>query len=414
MAKNLTQKKQLKKALLITAAALLCAVLWFVASVFESAGAITGTEPPLSIDEAGETGAYNMLLIGTDSSDKLTDTIMVVRADFENNNIKIVSLLRDTRVKLGSGYSKLNAVYGRDGLDGLISCVKEMTGVPVHYYAMVDLDGFKAVVDLLGGVEFDVPQDMKYSDPYQDLYIDLKKGRQLLDGEQSMQLVRFRRYADGDVQRTKVQKDFIKAIIEQKLTPAYLLKLSSLFKTLSQYAQTNATLSDVISKSTALSTLAKDDEIEVFEFPGVAGYVGQLSYFLYNQKATYELFEEHFGGTGQPEKLLYTDYSNAAPMNPGGGPLKPAPNPDPPTQTVDNQTEVVEGGSETDAGDGAAPDGGGFGMNGENGGSQGDGQSDESNGDSSLEEGQKTGVQEIRGNKRTCRAAGDSVGVKRF
>ncbi|HWP80303.1 MAG TPA: LCP family protein [Candidatus Acidoferrum sp.] len=344
MARNPKKKSTLKRILLASAALILFAAGWFAFSVWSAAKDMTGKEPPASIDTTVPAGAFNVLLIGTDGTDTLTDTLIMLRVDLDAHSINIISLMRDTRVKLGNHYGKLNAVYGRDGLDGLISCIKEMTGAPIHYYAMVDLEGFKATVDLLGGVDFEVPQDMKYSDPYQDLYIDLKAGMQHLDGEHAMELVRFRKYAEGDVQRTRVQKDFIKALLEQKLQSSNILKLPDLFKTLSQYVDTNATLSDAIGKSASLAKLAKDDTIEIFEFPGVGAYVGQVSYFLHDEDETYALFTEHFGGAGAPQVIKYTDYSSAPAMNPGGKPISVGAEPEkPPEETPEeNPSETPE------------------------------------------------------------------------
>ncbi len=338
MSQNLKKKSVIKRTLLAAAALILFAAGWFAFSVWSAASGMTNKEPPASIDATVPAGAFNVLLIGTDGSDTLTDTIIMMRVDLDNHSINIISLMRDTRVKLGNHYGKLNAVYGRDGLDGLISCVKELTGSPIHYYAMVDLEGFKAAIDLLGGVDFEVPRDMKYSDPTQDLYIDLKEGMQHLDGEHAMELVRFRRYAEGDVQRTRVQKDFMKALLEQKLQSSNILKLPDLFKTLSQYVDTNATLSDAIGKSGSLAKLAKDDTIEIYEFPGVGAYVGQVSYFLHDEDAAYTLFSEHFGGTGAPQVIKYTDYSSAAAMNPGGKPIAVVTEPTQPSEETPGET----------------------------------------------------------------------------
>lgn len=338
MAQNTKKKSAVRRVILAITALILFAAGWFAFSVWSAAKEMTDKEPPASIDTTVPAGAYNVLLIGTDGSDTLTDTMIMLRVDLDNHNINIVSLMRDTRVKLGNHFGKLNAVYGRDGLDGLISCVKELTGAPIHYYAMVDLEGFKATIDLLGGVDFEVPQDMKYSDPTQDLYIDLKEGMQHLDGEHAMELVRFRRYAEGDVQRTRVQKDFIKALLEQKLQSSNILKLPDLFKTLSQYVDTNATISDAIGKSGSLAKLAKDDTIEIYELPGVGAYVGQVSYFLHSEDETYALFSEHFGGTGAPQVIKYTDYSGAAAMNPGGKPISVGAEPEKPAEETPTET----------------------------------------------------------------------------
>lgn len=124
---------------------------------------------------------------------------------------------------------KINSVYaggGKDGMERLAARLKDLLGFPVDGYVLVDLEAFQKTVDLVGGVEFDVPMDMNYEDPSQNLYIHLQKGLQTLDGEQAMGLVRFRKgYATQDIQRTQTQQQFLKALAKQCLSVSSLTKL---------------------------------------------------------------------------------------------------------------------------------------------------------------------------------------------
>lgn len=165
-------------------------------------------------------GVYTFLLVGTDKGDGNTDTIMVVSYDTVNQNISIMSIPRDTMINESWDIKKINSVYSRTGgsIDALANRVRKLIGFKPDFYVKVDLSMFVQLVDLVGGVEFDVPQDMNYKDPYQDLYINLKKGVQTLDGDKAMQLVRFRRYAEGDIKRVQVQQDFMKALIKECLS----------------------------------------------------------------------------------------------------------------------------------------------------------------------------------------------------
>lgn len=267
-------------------------------------------DTPESVVEVKEAESFNMLLVGVDKSQALSDVMMLVNVDPDTNAVKLTSIYRDTRVKMGNHYGKINSVYGRDGIDGTIKAISELTGAPIHYYVTVNLEGFVNLIDELGGVEFDVPQDMKYSDPYQDLKIDLKAGMQTLDGEHAMQLVRFRRYLEGDVKRVEVQQNFMKALFEQKFTLANILNAPELFYTISDYVKTNMDFSDIMGN---ISTLKKmtSGAFQVYEVPGVGTYVGHVSYFLHYPQETYALFTEQFLGTGEPADKNYTDYSKA-------------------------------------------------------------------------------------------------------
>lgn len=177
-----------------------------------------GDMPTVSGDR--REGVYTFLLVGTDKDDGNTDTIMVVSYDTMEQDISIMSIPRDTMINESWDLKKINSVYSRTGgsVDALANRVRKLIGFKPDFYVKVDLSMFVQLVDLVGGVEFDVPQDMKYSDPYQDLYIDLKAGVQTLDGEHAMQLVRFRRYAQGDIKRVEVQQAFMKALIRECLS----------------------------------------------------------------------------------------------------------------------------------------------------------------------------------------------------
>ena len=165
-------------------------------------------------------GWYTFLLVGTDQDDGNTDTIMVVSYDTREQDINIMSIPRDTMINEKWDIKKINSVYSRTGnsIDSLANRVQKLIGFKPDFYVKVELEMFVELVDLVDGVEFDVPQDMNYDDPYQDLHIHLKKGVQTLNGKDAMGLVRFRRYSEGDIKRVEVQQNFIKALIKECLS----------------------------------------------------------------------------------------------------------------------------------------------------------------------------------------------------
>ncbi len=247
--------------------------------------------------DAVKNDMVSVLLIGTDGGGYNTDTIMLAVMNCKSKEISLISIPRDTRVPNpygGSGYAKINSVYAAKGMAGLISQVKAVTGMPVNFYAMIDFEGFREAIDVLGGVEFNVPQRMKYYDPVQDLNIDLYPGVQILDGDKAEQLVRCRNiYAQADLARTEVQRNFIKATIEQHATVANLTKLGDLYKTLEPYVKTSVTLGDAL-KYGASVTGVKSDRIYSYMLPGAAGSYGSknISYFIYDAEEVKALANE--------------------------------------------------------------------------------------------------------------------------
>ena len=143
---------------------------------------------------------------------------------------------------------RINSVYSRykDGIEALRKRVKTLVGFTPDFYVKVDLSMFVELVDLIGGVEFDVPQDMNYDDPYQDLHIHLKKGVQLLDGEKAMEMVRFRRYSEGDIKRVEMQQNFMKALIKECLSIKHWGKIKSYIDLAMENVQTDLEFGSVV------------------------------------------------------------------------------------------------------------------------------------------------------------------------
>ena len=196
-------------------------------------------------------GVYNILLCGTDEDGLRTDTIMIGHLNERTGRAALMSIPRDTAVEAEDGsLMKLNAVYagaGRAGMERLRACVGALLGFAPDGYVLVDMDALRRSVDILGGVEFDVPQDMDYSDPAQGLEIHLKAGRRTLSGEQALQLVRYRKgYAMQDIRRTEIQRAFLKALGKQCLSVKGLTKLPELLRVFREEVTTDLSTGNIL------------------------------------------------------------------------------------------------------------------------------------------------------------------------
>ncbi len=244
-------------------------------------------------------GTYNILLCGTDGDDGRTDTIMLASFNVNSDRLNILSIPRDTMYLSGSRVAKINSAYGTgkrgtEGMEYLTAKLTTMLGIPIDAYVLVDLQAFVDVVDLIGGVWFDVPQDMNYEDPYQNLYIHLTKGYQHLDGQKSMQLVRFRKYAQADIQRISVQQDFLKAVMQQCMSIANLTKIQEFANIISDNMTTNLSLGGMVDLGMELLNVNLD-EVQFLTLPGegVTYSDGGAYYVLYRQK-TVEMLNTYF------------------------------------------------------------------------------------------------------------------------
>ncbi len=193
----------------------------------------------------------NALIMGLDKDETRTDTLMFMRYNTLDGKCFMMSIPRDTYVHVDGRTMLINEAYAHGGAETTIKKVKELLNLPVNYYVVFTFQDFRDVIDGLGGVEFDVrPQGYYYDDPYQDLHIAIKGGRQILDGEAAEGLVRYRAdYARADLERVEVQRDFVKALIEQKLNKKYIKALPKIYASLSDSLKSNISLDALLDYS---------------------------------------------------------------------------------------------------------------------------------------------------------------------
>lgn len=311
------------------------------------------TEQPKSLRD----GIYNILICGTDDDGTRTDTIIIAHLDTTDHTVALLSIPRDTPVATrNGGIMKINSVYaggGADGMQRLSGRLRELLGFPVDGYVLVNLDAFKKTVDLVGGVEFDVPQDMDYEDASQDLYIHLKAGLQRLDGEKAMELVRFRKgYASQDIQRTQVQQQFLKALAKQCLSVSSLSKLKEFADIFAEDVTTDLTVGNMIWYGKEL--MACDfDSMQTYTAEGEGAMINGGAYYPLYAGRLLEIVNKSFNpydaAISASSLTVITPELAASYQKPTAQPETPAeePAPDDPEQpetpeTSDEPTEPTE------------------------------------------------------------------------
>ncbi len=235
---------------------------------------------------------YNILLMGTDAGGRLTDVLMVYHFDTKEKTIRMLSVPRDTKITLNGSTQKINAAhnYGKglkneNGGDRAheyaINAVSELTGIAIDRYICIDLKAFRQIIDALGGFDFEVAQTMNYDDSYQNLHIHLQKGMQHLDGDKAEQLVRFRKYPNGDIGRVQVQQNVLKALISQKLNPEYADKVPEILDLLGSNMETDLAAADFVSiVASAIEAVENTGGIETHILDGTAKYIDKVSYYI--------------------------------------------------------------------------------------------------------------------------------------
>ena len=234
--------------------------------------------------EEGIKNRVSLLLVGADqrpNEEKFnTDSIILATIDPTGPRISMLSIPRDTRVSIpGHSNIKINSVAPLSDLENLQKVVSELTGVSVAGYVQTNFDGFKQIIDTLGGVTIDVEKDMYYeTGDQEDGYINLKKGVQRLNGSKALQYARFRHDAFADISRTARQQVVLKAVAKEMLQVSTLTKLPWLIPQLKEAVNTNLALGDILKLSKAAVQL-ENAEIYTQTLPGKFNDLNGISYW---------------------------------------------------------------------------------------------------------------------------------------
>lgn len=296
----------LRKFLLLLLIIILIIAGYFTFGTIKNGGGIKGflsTVLGESKEELENLDPISFLILG--SSQNLTDTIMVAKYNPQTQKAYLVSIPRDTFVgnskNSATASDKINSLYQGKYPEKTLAAVNKITGLNIKNYVVVDTEALKALVDAIGGVYFDVPIDMKYTDKKQDLYIDLKKGYQLLDGNKAEQVVRFRHnqdgttysaeYGDNDIGRMKTQRNFLKAVIKKTLSLGNITKIKEFLDISKKYVKTNMSF-DLLKKYIPCAVNFDIDNLETGSLPGSPEKCNKVWLFVHNSKKVTEHFNE--------------------------------------------------------------------------------------------------------------------------
>ena len=314
------KKKTWKKVLLVILFILIIVIGWFAYRTYKNGGGLSGMlATVVGHDENTKKNLkeIKVLILGvsTDLDSELTDTIMVASYNPNTQKANLLSIPRDTftgkNKSRATASQKINALYNiNKNPEKTLEAVNELTGLDIQYYVVVKTEALIEVVDAIGGVEFDVPIDMKYDDPTQDLHIDLKAGLQKLDGDKAEQLLRWRHsnskngvmttypseYGNDDFGRMRTQRDFIVATMKQTLKPGNIFKIGQLLEIANKNVETNIELSlakDYVPYAVEFNT----DDIQTAVLPGTTPDVKEtngVSIFVVNKTEAKELIDSMF------------------------------------------------------------------------------------------------------------------------
>ena len=244
---------------------------------------------------------YTVLILGRDTGGGgNTDTMLLASYDVTNQKATVMAIPRGTMVNVSWDVKKINSVYnmhngGDKGIQALYKEIAQLVGFEPDYQVIVEWEAVGKLVDAIGGVYFDVPYNMDYHDPYQDLVIEQAKGYRLLNGDDAMQVIRWRKndpgspYGNssgiGDSGRMEVQQDFLKAVIQQMMKPANVMNIGKIAKVFQECVETDLSFQEILwfGKSAVSGGLSVENvEFLTMPWKGVSAWSRS-----YNQNLSY-------------------------------------------------------------------------------------------------------------------------------
>uniref|UniRef100_UPI00403F5A86 LCP family protein n=1 Tax=Selenomonas sp. TAMA-11512 TaxID=3095337 RepID=UPI00403F5A86 len=211
-----------------------------------------------------------------------SDTLMVAAIDPKKDQASLLSIPRDTRVKIkGYGYDKINAAYAYGGRRLTQNTVEDFLGVRMDHYILINTQAFQKIIDAIGGVDIDVENRMYYEDPWDDdggLVIDLYPGMQHMDGKTAVTYVRYRD-EEGDIGRIARQQKFMRAVMDQVTSPSILPKIPSVIAEIVDSVETDLTVRQMVEFAGSLKNAQKHG-LHTEMVPGRPLYIDEISYWI--------------------------------------------------------------------------------------------------------------------------------------
>lgn len=228
-----------------------------------------------------------------------SDTLMLATVDPKKKSASLLSIPRDTRVHVpGYGYDKINVAYSLGGHELTQDTVEEFLDTPVEHYVLIKVPAFKRIIDAIGGVDIDVEKRMYYVDEWDDdggLVIDLYPGRQHMDGATAITYVRYRD-EDGDIGRIERQQKFMKAVMDQIMSPSIIPRLPNIIREVMSSVETDLSFRQCLELVGALKE-AQSNGLNTKMVSGRPLYIDEISYWIPDLYDTREEMADMLGIT---------------------------------------------------------------------------------------------------------------------
>lgn len=267
---------------------------------------------PVNTTEVKEDGIVNILITGVDIGDtkvnvadeqRRTDTIILLNYNPKTDEIHVVSIPRDTLIKIKGQNQKINSANALGGKNYIVTAVEELLRVDINYTGRINYQGFRKIIDAIGGVDMTITQNMIYDDASQNLHIYFKKGQTVhLDGKKAEEFFRWRKnndgsgLADGDLGRIENQHIFIEKVMDKFKSPDIVTKIPSIMAIIPKYVSTNMQPDDILKYAYKFVKIDKS-KISMTTLKGTTPTISGVAYFVYNEKENTQLLSVLRGET---------------------------------------------------------------------------------------------------------------------
>jgi polyisoprenyl-teichoic acid--peptidoglycan teichoic acid transferase len=232
------------------------------------------------------------------SLDGLSDTMMLLRFDPQTKKVVVFGIPRDTKVQVNGKSEKINAIDHESGIAEAAKVVSNtLNGVQIDRYVRLNNFGLEKLIDALDGVTVNIPKDIKYQDDSQHFYVNLKAGKQHLDGLNLLNFLRFRHDPNGDVGRIQRQQMVIRSMLDQWFKPTTMARVPQLMSIVKDHVDTNLTVEETIAIGGFMLDRHKDkNQIQMLMMPGSYNGDGRhsVSYWLPNPVGIKNIMAKYF------------------------------------------------------------------------------------------------------------------------
>ena len=293
---------------------------FYLASFNNSAAELSkkGLESQLSSDDIAKIKSdgksCNILVMGVDigtpgstsaKDPKRTDTMILAHYNAESKKVNLVSIPRDMLISINGKSQKINAAHAIGGVNYAVNAVEKLLGVKIDYYGKINYEGFRQVIDAIGGLDMDITRKMDYDDPSQNLSIHFEKGKKVhLDGKKAEEFFRWRKnndgtgFAEGDLGRIENQHVFIGKVMEKIKSPIIIFKIPSILKAVKSNVETNMDANEIFKYGYIFATIGNDN-LTMDTVKGKVKYIGGQSYVVYDEAQNQQIISKINGSKVQ-------------------------------------------------------------------------------------------------------------------